>query len=444
MTLGAAMSIAALSLSVALVSHPSASAFAPACGGPAVGDVAPPITAEAWLNVPASFGPKDLAGKVVLVEFWTTSCGPCVQTMPHVQTMHDRYREKGLVVVALSNEPTSTLEPFLKTNAYTMPVASDPSETCDRAYGITGWPSTFVIGRDGKVAYVGDPTRVEPAIEKTLGLTRDPPQLLTNLFDALRSGIAEEHRVALQRLYEKAPADFALRKWAAERLKRSEDEKAAAAGDAGAALDRIAEAARSRKSADEDVAAGELADHGARTFNLHEWTCRQYGQAFPLDGERMERLLAERRFDNTLAALLDRNPDAAAQAAATRDRALQRFCAENREDFATFARKALMADRFVFGERRPKDDDAFWKELAVGGVEFGGVETSPDGKKVIAILLDGASVGSGEAVYQADRRLRMARIAESLAKGKAPDWSKLAADAAAQAKRIGAELDAKY
>jgi len=408
-------------------------------GGPNVGDVAPPVNAKAWLNAPASFGPKDLAGKVVMVEFWGTWCAPCVRAMPHVQQMHDRYRERGLVVVALSYEPVETLEPFLKKNAFTMPVGSDPSKTCVGAYGIASWPSTFVIGKDGRIAYAGAPYEVEAAIEKALGLAAGPPQLLTSWFDALRGGDAEASRSALQRLYEKAPCDFALRAWAAERLKKTEDASAAAAGDDSAALDQAAAAARAKKSADEEAALGELAAHGARSFNLHAWTCRQYGQAFPVDAKEIGQLLAARRFEEALAALIERNPAAAAQAAAARSKELQEFCAKKHDEFATFARKALMADRFLFGERRPKDNDAFWKELAVSGVS-----TSQDKKEVTGILLDGGSVGKADAAYQADRHLRMAIAAESLAKGKAPAWSKLASDAAAQAKKIVAELDAKY
>ena len=69
---------------------------------PAVGQPAPEIRLDAWVGVEPGAEPTSerLRGKLVMVEFWGTWCAPCVQAMPHVQELHDRYGEPGLVVLA--------------------------------------------------------------------------------------------------------------------------------------------------------------------------------------------------------------------------------------------------------------------------------------------------------------------------------------------------------
>src|SRR5262249_9546490 len=105
------------------------------------------------------------------------------------------------------------MQGFLQQNAYTMAVGSDPERKVVTAYGIRGWPSTFVIGKDGKIAHVGTPYDAEAAVERALGLETSPATLLAVWLDAQAKGKAGQ-RDALTRLLEKAPPDFDLRAWA--------------------------------------------------------------------------------------------------------------------------------------------------------------------------------------------------------------------------------------
>ena len=413
-----------------------------AAGAPpdvAVGQDAPPITAQSWLNVPKKWSEKELAGKVVMLEFWGTWCGPCVRAMPHVQEMSDRYRDRGLIVVALSYEPPEKMQPFLEKNSFTMPVASDPAKTCVAAYGVKSWPSTFVIDREGKIAFAGGPYNVEPAIEAALGIESKPGPLLATYLDDLEAGDAEKTRATLQRLYEKAPASFDLRAWAAERL----GEKVANAMEAGAGgvalLDRLAAAAVAKDQAAESSALADLAAKGEPAFDLHTWTCARYGQSWPIDAKEMADLLKSQRFLAALEAMLDRNPASAAVAAAAKSKELKTFCSQKKDEYASLARKALMIEHWLFQDRIPEDNEAFWKELATSGTSL-----SPDGKRIEGILLAGASVDRGEAVWYAERHQRLGLLAESLAKGKSPPLAQLPKDAAALSKKVLAELEAKY
>ncbi len=65
-----------------------------------------------------------------MVEFWGTWCGPCVRSMPKVQKLWDRYRERGLLVVAMTREAAGEVRDFLKEHEYSMPVGCDPSQSC--------------------------------------------------------------------------------------------------------------------------------------------------------------------------------------------------------------------------------------------------------------------------------------------------------------------------
>ena len=90
--------------------------------------------------------------------------------MPGIQKLHDRYAERGLTVLAISYETPDVLQPFLTKNAFTMPVGSDPKKSTIGAYPIDGWPTTVLIGKDGKIAHVGSPYDAEAQVEKALGL----------------------------------------------------------------------------------------------------------------------------------------------------------------------------------------------------------------------------------------------------------------------------------
>lgn len=135
---------------------------------PAAGSEPPEIAAAAWLNWKGESAPtlKSLRGKVVVVEFWATWCGPCVAGIPHLNQIHDAYADKGLVILSLTDQSkTGYIEEFMKKTPmhYVVGVGSNAVED----YGVTGIPHAFVIGRDGKVAWEGYP--MDEAFEKEVG-----------------------------------------------------------------------------------------------------------------------------------------------------------------------------------------------------------------------------------------------------------------------------------
>ncbi|MEQ1822680.1 MAG: TlpA disulfide reductase family protein [Fimbriimonadaceae bacterium] len=95
---------------------------------------------------------SQLKGKIVLVNFWATWCPPCRKEMPDLETLHKRYREKGLVVIAISDEDDSKVRPFIVENKYTFPVLLDPGRKVNEEYQVDGIPKTFIYNREGKLA----------------------------------------------------------------------------------------------------------------------------------------------------------------------------------------------------------------------------------------------------------------------------------------------------
>ncbi|MBT9569297.1 MAG: TlpA family protein disulfide reductase [Thiobacillus sp.] len=96
----------------------------------------------------------DLRGKVVLVNFWATSCPGCIKEMPDMVETYKRYKDRGfeIVAVAMSYDPPSYVASFVKTRQLPFPVALDVNGDHARAFGkVQLTPTTFIIGKDGSI-----------------------------------------------------------------------------------------------------------------------------------------------------------------------------------------------------------------------------------------------------------------------------------------------------
>jgi thiol-disulfide isomerase/thioredoxin len=102
---------------------------------------------------------SSLKGKVVVVDFWATWCGPCQLVMPTIQEIHSKLADKGVVVLAVDTWDTrADCDEFLKSHTqYTMRVLMDPAEKkaadsiATKLYGVNGIPTTVIIDKDGIV-----------------------------------------------------------------------------------------------------------------------------------------------------------------------------------------------------------------------------------------------------------------------------------------------------
>lgn len=144
------------------------------CGapsGPVVGAKAPDLEVESFKEKGKFVKLSSLEGKVVLLDFWATWCGPCREAMPMVESLYRDYKDKGFEVMAISNEFRGDVEPFKATSPNTYPVYLDTDNSAWTAYEVTTIPDFVLIGKDGTIVYRGAPDReaIESIIKKQLG-----------------------------------------------------------------------------------------------------------------------------------------------------------------------------------------------------------------------------------------------------------------------------------
>jgi len=91
-------------------------------------------------------------GQVVVLNFWATWCPPCVEEMPSLVRMTARFKDKGVVVLAVSiDADDAAYHKFLKDYRVNMVTVRDEAQKASSLYGTFGWPETYVIDRNGVI-----------------------------------------------------------------------------------------------------------------------------------------------------------------------------------------------------------------------------------------------------------------------------------------------------
>lgn len=153
-----------------------------------VGDPAPKLQTGQWVQgEPVKGFEKD---KAYIVEFWATWCGPCRASIPHLNEIYQKYKDKGLVVIGQNcwERNESQVAPFVKQmgDKMTYRVALDDktkdengamAQTWMAAAGRDGIPSAFLVDKKGMIAWIGHPMELkEKTIEAVLAGTFDTRQ----------------------------------------------------------------------------------------------------------------------------------------------------------------------------------------------------------------------------------------------------------------------------
>ena len=97
---------------------------------------------------------QDLRGKVVIVDFWASWCGPCRASMPYIQAMYDDYASRGLMVLGLDGgEDADTVKDFATNQKFTFPLLVGGEPIVTGQYFVDAYPTTIVIDRNGRIVY---------------------------------------------------------------------------------------------------------------------------------------------------------------------------------------------------------------------------------------------------------------------------------------------------
>jgi cytochrome c biogenesis protein CcmG, thiol:disulfide interchange protein DsbE len=119
-----------------------------------LGSKAPDFKAFTLDSVPREKSLSEYRGQVVMINVWATWCLPCRVEMPSIEALHKDYGPKGLKVIAVSiDDPgtDSTIRAFVKQYGLTFDILHDPTGKISELYDVTGYPETFILGRDGVI-----------------------------------------------------------------------------------------------------------------------------------------------------------------------------------------------------------------------------------------------------------------------------------------------------
>jgi peroxiredoxin len=160
--------LAAFALLVTLAGLPALDAWSMGSRVPAVGMQAEDFSLTDLEGKEQSL--SQYRGKIVLLNFWATWCKPCTTEMPAMQTMYDKLRDKGFVVLAVNElEDDARVREHIKQYGHTFPVLMDHDNKVANQFGVVGLPVSVFIDQDGRVQeYIKGGLLTEQRIDETV------------------------------------------------------------------------------------------------------------------------------------------------------------------------------------------------------------------------------------------------------------------------------------
>ncbi|MNK07856.1 Thiol-disulfide oxidoreductase ResA [compost metagenome] len=95
---------------------------------------------------------EDLKGKVVVIDFWASWCGPCKVAIPHYNTLHKKYQDKGVIFVGINeDDDIKARDAFLNKADVEFPMYQDSNQKFAKSFNVVALPSLFVLNKEHKV-----------------------------------------------------------------------------------------------------------------------------------------------------------------------------------------------------------------------------------------------------------------------------------------------------
>ena len=129
----------------------------------------PALEVSGWVN--GEVTPEQMKGKIVVLDFYATWCGPCMAAIPHTNELMEKYKEKGVVVlgVCTSKNGQEKMEQVVKDKGIKYPTAKDPNLAAQKAWHVAYYPTYAIVDRKGIVRVIGlQPEYVERVVEQVL------------------------------------------------------------------------------------------------------------------------------------------------------------------------------------------------------------------------------------------------------------------------------------
>mgnify|MGYP000467190631 CR=1 FL=1 len=169
-----------------------------------LGDPAPAVKVKEWVKGQGVDLKKGKGRNIYVIEFWATWCPPCRASIPHLTEVQKKFKEQGVIVVGISDEPLDKVKPFVEQQGDKMDyvVAVDPDRHTHRAYmeafRVNGIPHAFIVDQTGALVWHGHPMDgLDEALAQILDGTYDLkaakeaaklPQMLEQYFELVTSG----------------------------------------------------------------------------------------------------------------------------------------------------------------------------------------------------------------------------------------------------------------
>ena len=127
------------------------------------GGRAPEVHVSTWISAPedAKASLAEHRGKTVVLEFWATWCGPCVQAIPHMNQLVAAFEGEPVVFMALSEEDEELLYEFVERRPMQAWVGVDPSGRTRSAFSVDRFPTAVVIDGEGSIVWSGHPMQLD-------------------------------------------------------------------------------------------------------------------------------------------------------------------------------------------------------------------------------------------------------------------------------------------